>query len=151
MAVLQSLSKLIDRGLDRLALKDMDLARFAVDVGIHHDAGDHDGTSIAEYAIYNEYGTEHIPSRPFIRRTADENADKVATAAGRLADKVATGGMDARTAVAMLGQFYVDVQKRAIRNGPWVPNAPSTIKRKGSSRPLIDDAVMINAVRAKVK
>ena len=48
------------------------------------------------------------------------------------------------------GEFMVGAIKDSIRNGEWVPNKPRTIAVKGSSKPLIDTAQMINSVSAKV-
>ena len=49
-----------------------------------------------------------------------------------------------------LGNWYRDVQRAHIRNGNWVPNAPATIRRKGSDRPLIDTGQLVNSVEYEV-
>ena len=42
-----------------------------VKVGILANAGAKDGTQIADYAAFNEFGTSSIPARPFLRQTWD--------------------------------------------------------------------------------
>jgi len=37
------------------------------------------------------------------------------------------------------------VKNYFLRNG-WAPNAPSTIKKKGSDKPLIDSSAMRNSI-----
>ena len=41
--------------------------------------------------------------------------------------------------------------KATIGRGHFVPNAPNTIKQKGSSQPLIDTGRMRNSVSHKVE
>ncbi len=52
-----------------------------------------------------------------------------------------------------LGEFYQMKIQMTIRNaGSWaVPNAPSTVERKGSSSPLIDTGRMVQSVRYEIK
>ncbi len=119
-----------------------------VKVGIQSDAGSHEGTSILDIAIFNELGTEDIPARPFVRTFAEKNARTLGTAMDRVADKVSQGGT-VDGALEALGQFAERQQKAQVINSPaWAaPNAPSTVKKKGSAKPLIDHGVMLNAIR----
>ena len=57
--------------------------RREVAVGILQGSNDSEGASIAEYATYNEFGTEDVPSRPFMAMSFDEN---VAAIMGTLYD-----------------------------------------------------------------
>ena len=43
-----------------------------VKAGVLNNATTTDGKSIAEYAVYNEFGTSRIPARPFMRTVAKE-------------------------------------------------------------------------------
>ena len=55
-----------------------ELADKEVAVGFQHgEAAEDDGTDICDIAAWNELGTEHIPSRPFLRKSVDENEDKI--------------------------------------------------------------------------
>ena len=48
-------------------------SRLEVAVGLLQGDKNGDGVQIAEYAAYNEFGTDTIPSRPFMRTAFDEN------------------------------------------------------------------------------
>ena len=50
--------------------------------------------------------------------------------------------------IALIAQG--DVQQNIV-NGKWAANAPSTIKRKKSSKPLIDTGKLRQSVRGIVK
>ena len=55
----------IDRGWQAIKREVEKAQGQIVAVGILSGSAN-DGVSIAEYATYNEYGTKHIPSRPFM-------------------------------------------------------------------------------------
>ena len=109
------------------------LAKMQVKVGIQSDTEDYsDGVSVVDVAVWNEYGTDKIPSRPFIRQCFKDNSDEALTRLSELAQKTALG----------------DDPKRDF---PWAPNAKSTEDRKDSSRPLIDSGHLIKSIRYKVE
>lgn len=55
-----------------------ELADKEVAVGFQHgEAAEDDGTDICDIAAWNELGTEHTPSRPFLRKSVDENEEKI--------------------------------------------------------------------------
>lgn len=122
-----------------------------VKVGIMADAGNEkDGASLVEVATYNEFGTQHIPARPFVRQTTDNNRGVWGSMAARLEGRVAHG-MDPHQALEILGNKAEGDMKATIGRGHFVPNAPNTIKQKGSSRPLIDTGRMRASVSFKVE
>lgn len=92
-----------------------------------------------------------IPERSFVRSTCDEKQrswqDKARMEFGRVIDgKQSAGGMLDRIGNVMEGDI-----KRKIVAGPFAPNAPSTIRRKRSTRPLIDSGRMRQSVRYVVR
>jgi hypothetical protein len=109
----------------------------------HPTAGEGKGPppTVLEVAIWNEFGTEHIPARSFIRETLDIHADAILTLARRLAKAVELGRMDEKQAMGLLGEHVVGLMKERIANhgapAAFAPNAPRTIAKKGSSTPLI--------------
>lgn len=119
-----------------------------VKVGIQSDAGTHEGTSILDIAIYNEFGTETIPARPFIRDFAQRNERVLGMAMDRVATLIERG-TPVDVGLAQLGEFAQNNQRAHVRaSNSWaVPNALSTINVKGSDVPLIDDGVLVNAIR----
>ena len=106
---------------------------FAHDKGKDPYEGNNPPT-LEEVALWNEFGTERIPSRPFLR-TAQNKAIK-------RGDNIVRVRMEENSDVEQIckdiGLMLQDEIKGQITHGTFVPNAPSTIKRKGSSHPLID-------------
>lgn len=122
-----------------------------VKVGIMADAGsEKNGASLVEVAAYNEFGTQHIPARPFVRQTTDNNRGAWGRMAAQLEDRVAHG-MSPHQALEILGNKAEGDMKKTIGRGHFAPNAPNTIKQKGSSQPLIDTGRMRNSVSHKVE
>lgn len=150
MAVIEVSTKLTDMGIDKVLENVIELGDKQVKVGIQAGSGSHDGVDILDIAIYNHFGTRNIPSRPFISDCFDKNQGQIAEAKKRIVYRV-MDGMSASAGLSQLGQWYQDVLKGHIRNGGWVPNAPATIKRKGSSKPLIDTGQLVNSVRWKIE
>lgn len=99
------------------------------------DDGKKTPPTVAEVALWNEFGTERIPARPFLR-----NAQNRANVRG---EKIVQARMEENADVEQickdLGLMLQDEIKNQITHGKFVPNAPSTIAHKhGSTRPLVD-------------
>lgn len=116
--------------------------------GIQANAGQQDGTDILDIALYNEFGTQDIPARPFIRGFQDRNKQALGALMDRTADLV-TSGKPADPALDQMGALVQQQQQAHVRaSKSWaVPNAPATVKQKGSNVPLIDHGVLVNAIR----
>lgn len=138
--------KLIDHGFDNIIQQALKLDGKGVKVGIRRGKGSHDGTDMLDIAVYNHFGTATIPARPFVSDCAEKNAGQIQEAQKRLVYRVYQGNLSADGALAQLGAWYVDVQKGHILHGGWTPNAPATIKRKGSNKPLVDTGQLVNTV-----
>lgn len=138
--------KLIDHGFDNIIRQALKLDGKGVKVGIRRGKGSHDGTDMLDIAVYNHFGTASIPARPFVSDCAEKNARQIQEAQKRLVYRVYQGSLSADGALAQLGAWYVNVQKGHILHGGWTPNAPATIKRKGSNKPLVDTGQLVNTV-----
>lgn len=106
-----------------------------------------DSFNLASLAAVLEFGNERIPSRPFLRQTLAENQEKYTA----LFVKLFESGVSIDKIyeqIALIAQG--DVQQN-IANGKWTANAPSTIKRKKSSKPLIDTGKLRQSVKGIVK
>ena len=106
-----------------------------------------DNFNLASLAAVLEFGNERIPSRPFLRQTLAENQNKYIELFVNLIGK----GLSVEQVyeqIALIAQGDVQLN---IAKGDWVANAKSTIKRKGSSKPLIDTGKMRQSVRGIVK
>ena len=143
--------KTIDRGLNRLVSQTAALNGAGVKVGIQADAGSDPstGADLLDIAIYNHYGTEHIPARPFVKDFAEKNEAVLEEAMERVATAVQDGRMAVDAGLGQLGSFVEKHQKAHVQQSKgWaVPNAPSTVAKKGSDVPLIDHGVLVNAIR----
>lgn len=106
---------------------------------------DDNGVDIANIAAFNELGTSRAPARPFLRKSVDENGERIQTACAAFAKQVVDGGT-AETALKGLGVFAKTLVQQKITDGDYEPNAPSTIKAKGSDKPLIDTGRMRQSV-----
>lgn len=91
-----------------------------------------------------------IPERSFLRSTFDERQDDIAQHAQRAVAAVVAGG-DYNECIQKTGAYVQGLVQQKIRNGPFEPNKPSTVKRKGSSRPLIDTGHLRQSIRYVVK
>lgn len=124
--------------------------RIEVVVGILEGYTNGDAT-IAEYAACNEYGTENIPERSFMRTSFDENVSKIQNDMNNEAGKVMASQSDVRSALSVIGMKHVDRVKRKIGSNIQPANHPETIRRKKSSRTLIDTGAMLNSVQYLVR
>ena len=109
---------------------------------------------IAPYAAAQEFGTKHIPPRPFLRNTYAYRKDEWVKIMGTM---YASGVRDPRAILRTVGEVAKGEVKETIRAGNFTPLSPKTIKakeRRGRpepDKPLIDTASMINAIGYEVR
>lgn len=108
------------------------------------------GVDMAQIAMFNELGTSEIPSRPFLRQTMEKNQDNIKAFCGEKVQGIAEGGT-AEDALKQLGVYGKGLVQAQIREGTFKPNAPSTIRKKKSDKPLIDTGKMRQSVNYVVK
>lgn len=140
--------RIIDRGWKKIKTDVEQLRGRGVKVGLMAGGPVQDGVPVVQYAAYNEWGTATIPARPFMRKTADDAERPLGGFASGLARNVLNGRMTANQVLDGLGVWYQARIRATVRSSQsWAaPNAPSTIKAKGSSVPLIDHSVMVGAI-----
>jgi hypothetical protein len=137
-------------GFEALRTKIRALDTQRVEVGVPSGPTYPDGTSVAQVFAWNEFGTERIPERPALRtgiKRALPGIKRLNTANLRM---VIDGRMSAGIALAQMGLYAEGEVKRAILSGPWAPNAPRTIARKKSDKPLVDTNQMVQSVVSRV-
>ena len=138
-----------DRDLGLKAfIRQLDIARVVeVTVGIHADKFSK-GESIAYYGAVNEFGTDdgHIHERPFMRSSFDENISAINEDLALQYHLVMMGQSTVKRGLSIVGMKHVSRIKTKITSNIQPANAPSTIKRKKSSRTLIDTGAMLNSV-----
>jgi hypothetical protein len=113
-------------------------------------ASDDNGVDICDIAAWNELGTEHTPARPFLRKSVDENTAEITSFIKSLKKELLSSG-DAEQFLKKVGIFQKELIQKKITDGDFEPNAESTIKKKGSSKPLIDTGRMRQSVNYVIK
>ena len=155
--------KITDLGLTKFVRQRNALAGHGVKFGIQGNAGKdpESGVDILDYALFNEFGIDttiskgprkgqrmHIPSRPFMRDFFERNQTALATAM-QTAIHAVDAGMPTSQALDQLGLLCQGAQQRHVQNSKsWaVPNAPATIRRKKSDKPLFNHGFLVGAIR----
>lgn len=108
-------------------------------------------SDILDRAVWNHFGTETIPERPFLSLAIRNNRGAYRNAMRTSALKILMGETGMRTVLSKLGiKAQGDIQAEIVSlSAP--PNAPSTIRQKGSSNPLIDSGQMRQSVTWKIE
>lgn len=108
-----------------------------------------ENVTVLDAAIWNEFGTETIPERSFVRSAFDKNRKKYEKMTKVLLVRIYKSEVSVERALDILGLMIETDIKDMIKNGNFEPLSINTVLRKGSDKPLIDTAQMINSVRFK--
>lgn len=114
----------------------------AVDIGVFAEQG----SEVVIYAATNEFGTDRagpnrnitIPERSFLRAGVDENKNEFRTFLESKAVRIVLGKESKERVLSKLGALAQGKIQSRIAQGRFTPNAPLTIRIKGSTKPLID-------------
>ena len=110
--------------------------------------GEADGLNNPTLAYIHEYGAPeaNIPERPFLV-VGVESALPAVTKVMKDGAKAALAGRNtAGQTLNTVGLVAQGAVQKKIVDGPFIPNAPGTVQRKGSDRPLIDTGALRQAV-----
>lgn len=121
-------------------------------IGIFDDGKKHPDSDITmiELAMVHEFGWKFIPERSFIRAGFDKRKSKITNQANLVIEKIIFQQAKAKPAMEVLGQLVVTQLQEYMTELSSPPNAPSTIKQKGSSNPLIDEGHLRQAITYKI-
>jgi hypothetical protein len=125
--------------------------------------GSNDMSEIAKIAAWNEFGVPKkqteteamlgiasggwaIPPRPAIRTAIDTNREELKAFKAKVYEQVLLGKLTPKQGLDMVGLWMQKKMRDSVLRGHWKPNKPSTIKAKGSSKPLIDTGQELNSV-----
>lgn len=116
-------------------------------VGVHEDAGDVGGVSIAAVAAWQELGTPTIPARSFLRATLDNEKSQIENLVRDVTRRVIANRrrLPPRQALGIIG---LDIQRRiqaTIRRGI----SPPLVVRIGGT-PLLNEGQLIQSIAFKV-
>lgn len=125
----------------------------AVDIGLFGEQG----SDLVIYAASNEFGTDTIPERSFLRSTFDEQKKEIRQKVDRAKVDILLGKVTRDRFLTRTGLWFERLVKEKIeRSKDWaVPNAPSTIAQKTTSsgvgdQPLVDTGRMRQSITHKI-
>lgn len=129
------------------------LGEMIVNIGFQHGKASEKktGADICDVAAFNEFGTENMPSRPFLRDSVYDNEDMITNFLQAQVVEIIRNGKTAEQVLNEIGVFQKSLVQDTIEEGHFEPNALSTIRRKGSDHPLIDTGTMKNSVNYVIK
>lgn len=108
------------------------------------------GLTLAANAAIHEKGLGTVPPRPFMTGGADR-FEQAADRNGRVVAAIVEGRLTADEGSNRLGvMLKADIQEE-IRDGNFTALDPETIRRKGSSKPLIDSGRLRQGVDVRTK
>ena len=110
-----------------------------------------DGTSTplsnAEIAALQEFGSDTIPARPFLRPTFDApDGQRQVNKALAVAAKQIMDGKRVEDGAKLVGVVAQGMVRKFMKSVTDPPNSPQTIRLKQSSKPLTDTGQLAQAV-----
>jgi phage gpG-like protein len=126
-----------------------------VKVGVFGDSAKarDDGIDTVKLAAIHEFGAPSVgvPERSYIRSTYDANKAKYDATLDKVLKGVLIGRFSVYTGLGILGaQMHADVLA-TIRAHIAPPLKPATIRRKGSTTPLIDTGQLVASITWRVQ
>ena len=107
-----------------------------------------EGITVFQIGMIHEFGVpeKNIPRRSFIRVPIENNIKEITKLIENNHKLVSENAMSAKVALDRIGIKAQNTIKESFRNNDWKANSRATIKRKGSSRPLIDTGQLIGSI-----
>lgn len=104
--------------------------------------------NVATVALFNEFGTQNMPARGFMRRAITENLNEIRLALVFAFKAVIELRETPVAAMAAVGRFIAEKMVEAIDTAStWAaPLAPSTVKSKGHAEPLFETGLMKKSI-----
>lgn len=143
--------RLDDKRLRKLVRDQKGLNKAFATVGIHANAQPYpDGTSVQDVAFDNEFGTDTIPERSFLRSAMRENRQNIQNMLEASVKNVLLKGASVKTELSKLGLFGQSIVRRKILSNIPPPNAASTLARKNGTRTLVDTRHLVQQIAWEV-
>jgi hypothetical protein len=99
----------------------------------------------------NEYGGGNTPERAPIRRAMKEHGKELEKFIKKLTLRILDGKINKKQALGLIGERVVTWFKGSIDLNLPPPNAPATVKAKGSDHTLVDTGQMRNSLGWEIK
>ena len=137
-------------GLNKLTKDAGDMRARVGILGSHAARTDDSGIDNATLGIIQMFGslTKNIPPRDFLVMPVETHSKEIVRAMGSSSVKAAIVAGDFKKVYSLLGAKALEYVLMAFETsgfGQWPPNAPSTIRQKGSDRPLVDTSQLRRA------
>ena len=121
--------------------------------GIEHHSTKHPDVHIqnSDMARALHFGTRYIPARPFLYDAIISVREELKLKMRKMHQKMierGEAGVTGEYSLEGIGAFIVGAVRRLVESGYYrgtIPNAPSTIKRKGSDNPLVDEGFLMQS------
>ena len=110
------------------------------------------GTPVAEYAYYVEFGLMKggVP-RPFFRNGRKDFEKDFFKKFEDLYHRCVNNFLEPSIILETLGIDGVGIIQESITKGGFAPNKESTLKSKKGSKPLIDTGTMLGAIKHRIE
>ena len=107
-----------------------------------------EGITVFQIGMIHEFGApeKNIPRRSFIRVPIENNIKDITKLIENNHKLVSENSMSAKVALDRIGLKAQNTIKKSFRDNDWKANSRATVKRKGSSRPLIDTGQLIGSI-----
>lgn len=112
------------------------------------------GIKVVEIAAIHEYGLGNVPSRSFLRVPFIAKNQEMGDATAYAFQQIFNGAASAKDALGLIGAEARNYVLDSFRNngyGTWPELNPETIRRKGSSKPLIDKGILRGSITWEVR
>uniref|UniRef100_UPI0026261653 hypothetical protein n=1 Tax=Fusobacterium sp. TaxID=68766 RepID=UPI0026261653 len=140
--------------LDYMALHMVEVGILGIDGDLK---GDNPKTTILEYAVYNEFGTKHIPPRPFMRNAIESNSQAISNYIEARVNDIFEGQITGRKALMQIGEYIrgLIIQSIATATNWAEPLSSKTLKAKlkegsNNDKTLIEDRFLIKSIRYQI-
>ena len=135
-----SAPKTLQQALDNILTK---LGNTSIRVGVEGER--------AKVAMYMEYGTQHVPARPFLAPSQVAHAADYTKAFSKLT-RQAVRGEDITSELKVLADTAAQYTKSYVTEGTPIPPplAPGTVKAKGHDRPLVETGELVASIVGEV-
>ncbi len=113
------------------------------------------GLTNADIGVVQMFGsiTHNIPPRDFLLMPIQRNQKNIIRGMENSSVKEAIERKDYKAVFKLLGALAEGYVQKAFESsgyGQWAPNSPTTVARKGSSKPLIDTGQLRRSITSDV-
>lgn len=140
-----------DKGMAKILLDLNSMHKATLKVGVLTGTKNAKGYNVAAYGAANEYGTEKIPSRPFMRTAFDENKPNYINYMKKIVKQA--GEVAFSQMVNQLGLMAKEDIKETITGRDFAPalNPMTVAAKKGSTKTLVDSSALVNGINYEIK